>query len=112
MAKKNVKKTKIEDTRKTNVPVVTKGKGEGVLYYAPDMTVADVADGLNVSPTAIIKKLMGLGIMAAQTQTVERETIELLAMEFGFNMENEIMTDLTISSNLVKSVIISFSILK
>jgi translation initiation factor IF-2 len=95
MAKKNVKKTKIEDTRKTNVPVPAKDKGEGVLYYVPDMTVGDIAEGLNVSPTKIIKKLMGLGVMASQTQTVERETVELLAMEFGFDMENEIMTDLT-----------------
>jgi translation initiation factor IF-2 len=95
MAKKNVKKTKIEDTRKTNVPVLTKTKGEGILYYVPDMTVGDIAEGLNVSPTSIIKKLMGLGIMASQTQAVERETVELLAVEFGFNMENEVITDLT-----------------
>jgi len=57
--------------------------------------VGDIAEGLKVSPTSIIKKLMGLGIMASQTQTVDRETVELLAMEFGFNMENEIVTDLT-----------------
>ncbi|KFZ27504.1 MAG: Translation initiation factor IF-2 [Candidatus Izimaplasma bacterium HR2] len=95
MAKKNIKKTKKQDTRVTNIPQVTQDKGEGVLYYAPDMTVADIADGLKVTPTTIIKKLMGLGIMAAQTQTVDRETVELLAIEFGFDMENEIMTDLT-----------------
>ncbi len=95
MAKKNIKKTKKQDTRVTNIPQVTQDKGEGVLYYAPDMTVADIADGLKVNPTTIIKKLMGLGIMAAQTQTVDRETVELLAIEFGFDMENEIMTDLT-----------------
>ena len=95
MAKKNIKKTKKQDTRVTNIPQLTQDKGEGVLYYAPDMTVADIADGLKVTPTTIIKKLMGLGIMAAQTQTVDRETVELLAIEFGFDMENEIMTDLT-----------------
>ena len=90
MAKKNIKKTKKQDTRVTNIPQVTQDKGEGVLYYAPDMTVADIADGLKVTPTTIIKKLMGLGIMAAQTQTVDRETVELLAIEFGFDMEIEI----------------------
>lgn len=95
MAKKNVKKTKLEDTRKTNVPVPNQEKGEGVLYYSPEMTVADIAESFKVSPTAIIKKLMGLGIMAAQTQTVERETVELLALEFGFDIENEVITDLT-----------------
>lgn len=95
MAKKNIKKTKKLDTRITNIPQVTQMKGDGVLYYAPDMTVSDIADGLKVTPTTIIKKLMGLGIMAAQTQTVDRETVEMLAVEFGFDMENKIMTDLT-----------------
>lgn len=95
MAKKNIKKTKKNDTRITNVPQPKQEKGEGILYYSPGMTVGDIAEGLKVNPTAIIKKLMGLGIMAAQTQTVERETVELLALEFGFDLENEVMTDLT-----------------
>jgi len=95
MAKKNIKKTKNHDSRKTNVPVQKQEKEAGTLYYAPGMTVLDVAEGLNVSPTEVIKKLMGLGIMAAQTQTVDRETIELVSLELGFSMEDEIVTDLT-----------------
>jgi len=95
MAKKNIKKTKKDDTRITNIPQVELKKGEGVLYYSPGMTVGDIAEGLKVNPTTIIKKLMGLGIMAAQTQTVERETVESLALEFGFDLENQVMTDLT-----------------
>ena len=95
MAKKNIKKTKTVDTRKTNVPVQNVVKEDSVLYYTTDMIVADVATGLNVSPAQVIKKLMMLGIMASQTQTVDRETIELIALDFGYTLEDEQVTDLT-----------------
>jgi len=95
MAKKNIKKTKQKDTRKTNLPQEKQIKNDGILYYSTDMTVADVADGLEVSPAEVIKKLMFLGIMAAQTQSVDRETIEVIALDFGYTLEDEIKTDLT-----------------
>ncbi len=96
MAKKNIKKTKQQDTRKTNIPEqVKKDIGDGILYYTTDMSVAEVALGLGVSSAQVIKKLMILGIMAAQTQSVDRETIEVIAMEFGYTLEDEAKTDLT-----------------
>ncbi|MBN2604687.1 MAG: translation initiation factor IF-2 [Bacilli bacterium] len=95
MAKKNIKKTKNHDSRKTNIPAKKQERESGTLYYAPGMTVGDVAEGLHVSATEVIKKLMGLGIMAAQTQSIDRETVELVALELGFNLEDEIITDLT-----------------
>ncbi len=95
MAKKNIKKTKQKDTRITNLPQEKQIKNDGVLYFVTDMSVADVALGLNVSPTEVIKKLMALGIMAAQTQSVDRETIELIALDFGYTLEDEIKTDVT-----------------
>ena len=96
MAKKNIKKTKKVDTRKTNVPQVQKEKNEdGILYFVTDMTVADVAEGVGVSSAEVIKKLMALGIMAAQTQSVDRETIEVIALDFGYTLEDKASTDLT-----------------
>jgi translation initiation factor IF-2 len=95
MAKKAVKKNKKVDNRKTNVPVQSQEKSEGVLYYKTDMTVLEVAEGMNVPVSKIITKLMGLGIMAAQTQAVDRETIELIALDFGYELEDEQVTDLT-----------------
>jgi len=89
------KKTKKKDTRLSNVPVQTQEKNDGVLYYTLDMTVADIAAGLNQPVSAIIKKLMMMGIMASQTQSVDRETVELIAMEFGAELEDEQVTDLT-----------------
>lgn len=96
MAKKNIKKFKKVDLRKINIPQVQKEKNEdGILYFVPDMTVADVSDGLGVSSAEVIKKLMELGIMAAQTQSVDRETVEVIALDFGYTLEDKVSTDLT-----------------
>jgi translation initiation factor IF-2 len=89
------KRSKQRDDRKSNVPVANQEKNDGVLYYRSDMTVADIALGLNKSVPQVIKKLMQLGIMASQTQSVDRETVELVAMEFGYELEDEQVTDLT-----------------
>ena len=89
------KKSKKKDSRMSNVPVKNQEKLEGTFYYKENMTIAEVAEGLNVSPAQIIKKLMMLGIMASQTQSVDRETIELIVMDFGIEMEDEQVTDLT-----------------
>ena len=96
MAKKPVKK----ETRTANIPQQKGKKKEdnkqkGVLTYKPDMTVADVANGLGKTNAQIIMKLMQLGIMASQNQTVDRETIELVAMDFGFELKDEVITDAT-----------------
>ncbi|HYZ79967.1 MAG TPA: translation initiation factor IF-2, partial [Solirubrobacteraceae bacterium] len=50
-------------------------------------TVKDVAEYLDVSTSEIIKKLMGLGEMRTLTQTLSDETIELLAVELGKEIE-------------------------
>ena len=68
-------------------------KEKGILTYKPDMTVADIASGMGKSNSQVIMKLMQLGIMANQNQTVDRETIELVAMDFGFEVKDEVITD-------------------
>ena len=96
MAKKPNNKKEI---RTSNIPP-QKGKKKdleekekGILTYKPDMTVADIASGMGKSNSQVIMKLMQLGIMANQNQTVDRETIELVAMDFGFEVKDEVITD-------------------
>ena len=50
-------------------------------------TVKDVAEYLDVSTSEIIKKLMGLGEMRTLTQTLSDETIGVLAVELGKEVE-------------------------
>ncbi|RIA77998.1 translation initiation factor IF-2 [Anaeroplasma bactoclasticum] len=96
MAKKPTNK---KEVRTSNIPPQKGKKKEndtkekGVLTYRADMTVADIASEMGKTNSQVIMKLMQLGIMANQNQTVDRETIELVAMDFGFEVKDEVITD-------------------
>ena len=93
---KNIKKNKSKSTtnRQANVPV-EKNKDEKILYYQDGMTVAKIADGLNVGVGEVVRKLIGIGYMASAAQVIERDVVELIALEFGYELKNEIETDIT-----------------
>ena len=91
---------KQKETRASNLPVKNGKKNEEkkektVFTYKDGMTVADVAAGMGKTNAQIIMKLMQLGIMATQNQTIDRETCELLALDFGFELKDEVVTDIT-----------------
>ena len=71
-----------------------KTAGEKILIFKPGMTAADVAQGLQITNAMIIKKLMMLGIMTSVNEVLDRDTIELLALEEGFKIQDEVITDL------------------
>jgi len=52
-------------------------------------SVGELAEKLNVKPAEVISKLMGLGVMATQNQRLDRDTIEMTALEFGYSVEFE-----------------------
>lgn len=86
--------TQKNDFRKPNVPV----KQEVVvdtIFYHEGMTVLDLADAMHRPVAEIIKKLMFMKIMASQTQALDRDTIELVCLEFGLELQDEIITDMT-----------------
>ena len=90
------KKSKGGNNRVSNIPQKEANKNsKGVLIYKEGMTIKDVALGLEQPIAQIIKKLMMLGVMANQNQAVDRETIELLASEFGATLKDEVVTDVT-----------------
>ncbi|MCD4826891.1 MAG: translation initiation factor IF-2 [Acholeplasmataceae bacterium] len=83
------------DNRRPMAPKKPKDEGPKIFIYRPDMTVADVATGLKVSNAVMIKKLMSQGLMAAVTQIIDRDTIEVIALDEGFTVEDEVITDVT-----------------
>ncbi|WP_214826722.1 translation initiation factor IF-2 [Exiguobacterium algae] len=66
-----------------------------VIKYDEALSVADLASKMNKKPNEIIMKLMGMGVMATINQTLDDETIELLAAEFGYEVEKEVVVDET-----------------
>ncbi|KXK33082.1 MAG: Translation initiation factor IF-2 [Candidatus Hinthialibacteria bacterium OLB16] len=56
-------------------------------------TVADVAHGLGVNSSEILKILLDLGKVLTVNQHLDRETIDLIADEFGFEVEETSLMD-------------------
>lgn len=90
------KKSKKTEQRISNIPQNDKNVSkDGVLVYKEGMTVADMATGLGKTIAQVVMKLMQLGIMANQNQSVDRETVELVALDFGYELKDEVVTDAT-----------------
>lgn len=66
-----------------------------VLEYTDGMTVADLAKRLHREPAEIVKKLFMMGIAATQNQSLDKDTIELLAADYGIDTEEKVQLDLT-----------------
>ena len=66
----------------------------------PDsITVGELASRLKVTATDVIKKLMGLGVMASINQEVDFDTASLVAEELGAKVEKEVI--ITIEERLI-----------
>ncbi len=64
-----------------------------------EITVGELATRLKVTATDVIKKLMGLGVMASINQTVDFDTASLVAEELGAKVEKEVIV--TIEERLI-----------
>ncbi len=52
------------------------------------ISVGELAHRMGVKAAAVIKKLMGLGVMANISQSLDVDTASLVASEFGYEVEN------------------------
>ena len=68
---------------------------ENVLLYKEGMTVKELADALDVSTGEIIKKLMGLGIMATLNNSLNFEDVEVLALDYNKTVKKEETADIS-----------------
>ena len=68
---------------------------ENVLLYKEGMTVKELADLLDVSTGEIIKKLMGLGIMATLNNSLSFEDVEVLALDYNKTVKKEETADIS-----------------
>ncbi|MDR4903106.1 translation initiation factor IF-2 [Bacillus mycoides] len=96
---KNKKKGKAnEDKRQDNFA----GRQQTPIVETPDkitfsgsLTVGDLAKKLSKEPSEIIKKLFMLGIMATINQDLDKDTIELIATDYGIEVEEEVVVSET-----------------
>ena len=97
--KKNSNKNKGNNNKKekraSNMPTEVETE-DHVLYYENGMSVMEIADALNVSVTDLVKKLfVSMGIMASATQALDRDTAELIAIEYDYELKDKKITDMT-----------------
>lgn len=59
----------------------------GVIRISESVTVKELSELLDKSPSDVIKKLMKMGIMATVNQSVDAEVAKAVASKFGFTME-------------------------
>jgi translation initiation factor IF-2 len=65
------------------------------ITFEGSLTVSELAKEVGKAPAEIIKKLMALGIMATVNQELDKDTIELIAADFGLEVEEKIVIDET-----------------
>lgn len=72
--------------KKTEITVPKAAKR--VIKIVDAISVADLSQKLGVKAGEIIKKLMGLGIMATVNQLIDTDATMLIAQEYGFEVES------------------------
>ena len=94
---KNKNKHQNKEKRTSNVPVENEANSdEKIIYYEEGMTVMDVAEAMNIPLTALVKKLFtSMKIMASASQVLDRDTIELIAIEYDYEIKDKQITDMT-----------------
>ena len=65
-----------------------------ILEYTEGMNVADIAKKIHREPAEIIKKLFMMGVMVNQNQALDKDTIELLAVDYGMEPQEKVQVDI------------------
>lgn len=72
---------------------VDASSNENVILYKENMTVADLANSLEIVPVEIIKKLMSLGMMVNINASLDFDTAELIVSDYDKVLKNETTQD-------------------
>lgn len=97
--RKNKKRQQEQKPKKT----LTKRKERPLpetLVYEEGMNAQDIGKLIHREPAEIVKKLFILGVMTNQNQSLDKDTIELLAAEYGINAEQKVHEDISDIDNI------------
>lgn len=99
--RKQHKSNKVEtEAQKLKRLELERARKQQLKISIPDeITVSELASRLKVVATEVIKKLMGLGIMASINEVVDFDTASLVAEELGAKVEKEV--HVTIEERLI-----------
>lgn len=84
-----------KEARSSNIPQTQKDESN-VLYYENGMTTMEIAEALGKPVTEVVKKMfMSMGLVATATEAIDRDTAELIAMEYNFEIKDKQITDMS-----------------
>ena len=87
--KERLRRLELEKARKQQLKVL----------IPDEITVGELASRLKVTATEVIKKLMGLGVMASINEVIDFDTAALVSEELGAKVEKEVIV--TIEERLI-----------
>ncbi len=91
---------KESETEKLQRLALERARKQQLKVLIPDeITVSELATRLKVTVSDVIKKLMMLGVMAAQHEVIDFDTASLVAMEYNAKIEKEVIV--TIEEKLI-----------
>ena len=96
-----------ERTERREIAELERIEGEKTLKLTEFVTLLEVANMMDVSATEVISTCMSMGIMASMNQRLDKETLTIVADEFGFEVEfvdkemQEVFNEEDIVANLV-----------
>lgn len=80
-------------TRRDEVVSKEVGEEASIIQVTEFISVSELASIMDVTPTQVISACFGLGVIVSINQRVDAEIIELVASEFGFEVEFISITD-------------------
>jgi len=96
------KKVSAPKSMKHGFKLPTDEVAKSELKIGEAITVADLAQQMSVKGAALVKTLMGMGIMATINQTIDQETAQLAAEEMGYKVS--LVADNAAEIELLESV--------
>lgn len=99
-AKQKYSTKKETEAQKLQRLALERARKQQLKVMIPDeIVVSELASRLKATVTDVIKKLMGLGVMAAQNQVIDFDTAAIVAEEMGAKVEKEVVV--TIEERLI-----------
>ncbi|MBM6915111.1 translation initiation factor IF-2 [Gemmiger formicilis] len=84
------KRRETEAERLQRIQLEKARKAQLKVQIPDEITVGELASRLKQTASNVIKKLMGLGVMASVSQVVDYDTAAIVAEEFGAKVEKEV----------------------
>lgn len=99
LIKELIEETEGNDKMK-NEDINLEKDSDNIIEIGENIVVRDLAEKLDLSPSDLITKLMGLGIMVNQNQSIDGDTAIILGEELGVNIEVSVESEKEVDKGL------------